>query len=104
MLQSQIEEEIDVPKEMQTMLKLCLIIKCQWIQLKSAHLDNDVDGVRWWDIFGWRNLEILNMCFQTFLASWFVPPSKCFQTLLMFGFLINVQWIHEEINFPITYA
>jgi len=28
MLQSQIEEEIDVPKDLQTMLKLCLIIRC----------------------------------------------------------------------------
>jgi hypothetical protein len=61
MFQSCVEEKIDVPKEVQTMLKLCLIIKCQWIQLGSGHLNNDVVEIKWWNVLGWRNLEILNM-------------------------------------------
>jgi hypothetical protein len=62
MFQSSLEEKIDGLEEMQTMLKLCLIIRCQWIQLGSGHLDSGVDEVGWWDIFGWRNFEILSMC------------------------------------------
>jgi hypothetical protein len=39
MLQSGLEVKIDVLKKVQTMLKLCLIIKCQWVQLGSGHLN-----------------------------------------------------------------
>jgi len=30
--------------------------------------------------------------------------SKCFQMLMMLGFVINVQQIHEETDFLIAYA
>ncbi len=51
MFWSHLAKEIDIPKEVQTMLKLCLIIRCQWVQLKFGHLDSGVDEVGWWDIF-----------------------------------------------------
>jgi hypothetical protein len=69
MFQSHLKKEIDIPKDVQTMLKLCLIIKCQWVQLGSSHLGNNVDQVGWWDVIGWQNFEILNMCHETSLAS-----------------------------------
>jgi hypothetical protein len=69
---------------------LCMIIRCQWVQLGFDHLDNSADEVRWWHVLGWQNFEISSMCYQIFLAGWFVAPSKCFQMLPMFGFLINV--------------
>jgi hypothetical protein len=46
--------------------------------------------------------EILN--FEHVPSNWFVALLKCFQTLPMLGFLVSVQWIHEEIDFPIAYA
>jgi hypothetical protein len=72
------------------MLKLCMIIRCQWIQFGLGHLDNGVDKVGWWNVLGWWNLEILSVCHQTSLVSWFVVPSECFQTLLMLGSLVSV--------------
>ncbi len=33
-----------------------------------------------------------------------MAPLECFQMLPMFGFLVNVQWIHEKINFLVAYA
>jgi hypothetical protein len=61
------------------MLKMSLIIRCQWIQLEFGHLDNNVYEVGWWYELGWQNLEILKMCHQTSLVGWFMVPSKCFQ-------------------------
>ncbi len=104
MLQSCLKEEMDVPKKVQTMLKLCLIIRCQWVQLGFGHLDNSANEVGWWHALGWWNLEILNMCHQTCLVSWFMLLSGYFQTLPMLGFLVSVQWTHEEIDFPIAYV
>jgi hypothetical protein len=34
------------------MLKLCLIIGCQWTQLGFGHLDGGADEVGWWDVLG----------------------------------------------------
>jgi hypothetical protein len=50
MFQSCLKKEINILKKNVTMLKLCLIIRCQWVQLGSNHLDNGVDEVGWWDI------------------------------------------------------
>ncbi len=72
------------------MLKLCLIIRCEWVQLGSGHMDNDVDEVGRWNVLDWQNFEILNMCYQTSLVGLFMVLSICFQTLLMFGFLVSV--------------
>jgi hypothetical protein len=85
-------------------LKLCMVIRCQWVQLGSSHLDNDVNEVGWWDVLGWQNLQNLNVCRQISLASWFMALSECFQMLPIFGLFVNVQWIHEKNDFLITYA
>jgi len=45
MFQSHLKKEIDILKEVQTMLKLCIIIKCQRVQLGSGHLDNGADEI-----------------------------------------------------------
>jgi hypothetical protein len=104
MIQSCLEKEIDIPKNVQTMLKLCLIIRCQWIQLGSNHIDNNVNEVWWWYVLGWQNFKSLSVCRQTSLVGWFVALSKRLQMVPMFAFLVNVQWTHEKTNFPIAYA
>jgi len=35
MFQSLLEKVIDVPKEVQTMLNLCLIIRCEWVHVTT---------------------------------------------------------------------
>jgi len=52
MFQSHLKKEIEIPEKVQTMLKMCLIIKCQWVQLGSGHLNSGADEIKWWDILG----------------------------------------------------
>jgi hypothetical protein len=48
-------------KNINHMLKLCFIARCQWDQLGLHHLASDVGAIEWLNALGWEKLETLNV-------------------------------------------
>ncbi len=48
---------IDAPTKVQTKQRLCLTIRCQWIQLELGQLDIHEDEIGWPNTLDWQNFE-----------------------------------------------
>jgi hypothetical protein len=78
MLQNHLATKI---KFQQTMLKLCLIIRCLQDQLVLGHMGSDASATKWLNTFGCKKIKNLNISHQTCQEDWFVVllPKWCYR-------------------------